>query len=88
MAHLAKKIGVNSKTIYFIVYGIQCPSLIIAARIVDYCRGDVSYDDILEPFLLKGKEFLDTGEVLTGISPKGPTGNNKIVVKNKGYEDD
>lgn len=81
MQFLANRVGINRNTMSEIVYGRRCPSLIIARRIRDYTKGEVSYDDILEPFLQKGEEYTHDGRVLTGLNVKGKKNKNLYQVK-------
>lgn len=69
--HIAYRIGISVPNLIKISYGTSCPSLIIAYRIVEYTRGEVSYHDLLSPYIAKHTfEASHDGIIRTGVNPK------------------
>ena len=76
--HFCTQIGISRPFLNSVVYGISSPSLVVAYRIVEYTRGEVSYRDLLQPFLDKhANEYLIDGRVLTGVIKNSHTPKKK-----------
>jgi transcriptional regulator with XRE-family HTH domain len=77
--HIAYRIGITAPNLIKISYGHSIPSLLVAFRIVEYTRGEVGYNDLLEPYLRKYEHEYNTldGIVRTGINPKDSTKKRK-----------
>jgi len=85
---LAHRIGISRQSLYDIAYGKRSPTLVMAHRIITYCKPDVTYDDLLQPFLQKGREYLADGRILTGINSRGPRGRGRGILPAEKKEDD